>query len=92
MAQFIAGFTKLDGCLFQHIEDTGKFAVHACQFGDQVPGGVQLALQIDVFAIREDSQRLLAGGEQLPAVSQTLVLFINLLKLARLRVEFVQFF
>ena len=35
---------------------------------------------------------MLTGTEQLPAVGQALVLFVNLLKLSRQRVKFIQFF
>jgi hypothetical protein len=48
-----------------------------------------LALQVGFFAVRQYRQRMLAGRQQLTAVSQTFVLFINLLKFARLRVELV---
>jgi hypothetical protein len=48
-------------------------------------------LQVGVFAVRQHRQRMLAG-EQLTAVGQAFVLFINLLKFTRLRVEFVQLF
>ena len=92
MAQLVAGFAELDSSLFQHVQNTGELTVHSCQFTNQLFCRVQLALQINVFAVCHDSQCLLAGGEQLPAVSQTLVLFINLFKFTWLRVEFVQFF
>jgi hypothetical protein len=51
----------LNGRLFQHIQDAREFAVHADQFGNQLADVIQLALQVHVFAIRQQVERILAG-------------------------------
>ena len=92
VAQLVAGLAELNGRLFQHIQDAGKLAVHAHQLADQLLRGIKLALQIGLFAVRQYRKGVLAGAEQLAAVGQALVLFVNLLKLSRQRVKFVQLF
>jgi hypothetical protein len=92
VAQFVAGFAELNGRLFQHIQHAGELAVHTHQLGDQLLRGIELALQVGLFAVRQHRQRMLAGAEQLAAVGQAFVLFVNLLEFTRLRVEFVQLF
>ena len=92
VAQLVAGLAELNGRLFQHIQDAGKLAVHAHQLADQLLRGIKLALQIGLFAVRQYRKGVLAGAEQLAAVGQALVLFVNLLEFSRQRVKFVQLF
>ncbi len=61
VAQFVTGFGDLNGRLFQHIQDAREFAVHADQFGKQLTNVIQLALQVHIFAIRQQVERILAG-------------------------------
>ena len=89
MAQFVRCFAKLDRRLFKHIEYPREVTVHTCQLADQLLRGVQLTLQVGFFAVRQYRQRMLAGRQQLTAVSQTFVLFVNLFEFTRLRVELV---
>ncbi len=65
---------------------------HAHQLADQLPRGIKLALQIGLFAVRQYRKGVLADAEQLAAVGQALVLFVNLLEFSRQRVKFVQLF
>ena len=92
VAQLVAGLAELYGRFFQHIQNAGKLAVHTHQLADQLLRGIKLALQIGLFAVGEQCQGVLAGAEQLPAVGQALVLFVNLLELSWQRVKFVQLF
>lgn len=89
MAQFVRGFAKLNRRFFEHIEYSGELTVHTNQLADQLLRGVELALQVGFFAVCQHRQRMLAGSQQLTAVSKAFVLFINLLKFARQRVELV---
>ncbi|WP_336107499.1 DNA repair protein RecN [Klebsiella pneumoniae] len=65
---------------------------HAHQLANQLLRGIKLALQIGLFAVRQYRKGVLAGAEQLAAVGQALVLFVNLLEFSRQRVKFVQLF
>ena len=60
VAKFVTGFRDLNGRLFQHIQDARQFAVHADQFGKQLTDVIQLALKVNVFAIRQQVERILA--------------------------------
>jgi len=92
VAQLVAGLAELNGRLFQHIQHAGKLAVHTHQLADQLLRGIKQALQIGLFTVRQYRQGVLAGAEQLAAVGQALVLFVNLLEFSRQRVKFVQLF
>ena len=61
VAQFVTGFGDLNRRFFQHIQDARKLAVHADQFGNELADVIQLALQVHVFAVRQQVERILAG-------------------------------
>ena len=92
VTQFVAGFAELNSRLFKHIQHARELAVHTDELGHQLPGSVELALQVGFFAICEHRQRVLTGGQQLAAVGQTFVLFIDLFELTRLWIELIQLF
>ena len=92
MTQLVRGFAKLNRCFFKHIQHSGEFTVHTNQLAHQLLCGIELALQIGFFAVCHHRQRMLTGRQQLTAVGQTFVLFINLLEFARLRIKLVELF
>ena len=89
VTQFVAGFAELNRRLFKHIQHPREFAVHPDELSHQLPGGVELALQVGFFSVCEHRQRVLTGGQQLAAVGQAFVLFIDLFELARLRIKLI---